>query len=181
MIDVLSPWRQSKGYSVDEPMLVLLDGLLSHVTDEIKFICSVHNIRLRLLPPHCSHALQPLDVSVFRSYSQRMKMLRGHPMVKLAGNLKGLSDAWLKRRRAIAAAILAFQQAAVSPIILHSFSKIGIYPISLARMVNGTPYVMNISADQKKQLLDDELSVDTLFADDLPNPSVRIDQHIKHF
>lgn len=45
--------------------ILLLDNHGSHITTEFMWICFQNNIRLIYLPPHSSHVLQPLDLSIF--------------------------------------------------------------------------------------------------------------------
>lgn len=45
--------------------LLIADGHSSHVTARVIAFCMEHAIDLLILPPHCSHELQPLDVGVF--------------------------------------------------------------------------------------------------------------------
>ena len=42
-----------------------MDGHGSHITANVIAHCMEHAIDLLILPPHTSHVLQPLDVSVF--------------------------------------------------------------------------------------------------------------------
>ena len=42
-----------------------MDGHSSHIAAKLIAFCMEHLIHLLILPPHCSHFLQPLDVSVF--------------------------------------------------------------------------------------------------------------------
>ena len=51
--------------SKERPLLLLFDGLKSHVTLELLESTEKNNIILYCLPPHSLHLLQPLDVSVF--------------------------------------------------------------------------------------------------------------------
>jgi hypothetical protein len=51
--------------SPEEPVLVLYDGHKSHVALDLIQWAKAENIVLFVLPPHCSHLLQPLDVSCF--------------------------------------------------------------------------------------------------------------------
>ena len=50
-----------------EPRLLIFDGHGSHETLEFMWECYSNNIYLLFLPPHTSHVLQPLDLSVFSS------------------------------------------------------------------------------------------------------------------
>lgn len=45
--------------------LLIMDGHGSHITANVISFCMEHAIDLLILPPHTSHVLQPLDVSVF--------------------------------------------------------------------------------------------------------------------
>jgi hypothetical protein len=42
-----------------------MDGHGSHITANVIAFCIEHAIDLLILPPHTSHVLQPLDVSMF--------------------------------------------------------------------------------------------------------------------
>ena len=47
--------------------LLVADGHSSHITARVIAFCIEQAIDLLILPPHCSHILQPLDVGVFES------------------------------------------------------------------------------------------------------------------
>ena len=49
------------------PVLLITDGHKSHMTLDVIDTCHDNNVVLFCLPPHTTHALQPLDVSVFKS------------------------------------------------------------------------------------------------------------------
>ena len=51
--------------SESQPILLILDNCSSHVDVSIIDYAKKHYITLLSFPPHCSHRLQPLDVSVF--------------------------------------------------------------------------------------------------------------------
>ena len=54
--------------SINTPQLIILDGHHSHKTlAEVEF-CRSHGITLITLPPHCTHKMQPLDRSYFKSF-----------------------------------------------------------------------------------------------------------------
>lgn len=56
---------ESRQKSGEKPRLLIADGHASHITANMIALCIENNIDLLILPPHCSHLLQPLDVGVF--------------------------------------------------------------------------------------------------------------------
>ena len=62
--------------SANERRLLVVDGHYSYTTDEYMWACYQNNIQLLFLPPHTSHVLQPLDLTVFsvlkRAYRQEL-------------------------------------------------------------------------------------------------------------
>ena len=55
-------------YAVPEgPIILLTDGHKTHINIKVIDLCRENNIVLFCLPPHTTHALQPLDVVVFKS------------------------------------------------------------------------------------------------------------------
>ena len=50
----------------EEPHLIILDGHHSHKTLAAVEFCREHGIVLITLPPHCTHRLQPCDVTFFK-------------------------------------------------------------------------------------------------------------------
>lgn len=51
--------------SINDPVLLLLDNHNSHLSVEALDLARNNGIHILSFPPHCSHALQPLDVSVY--------------------------------------------------------------------------------------------------------------------
>lgn len=69
----------------DSYVLVLYDGHRSHFTITL-IECAIQNyIILFVLPPHCSHLLQPLDVSCFWSVRDSMELSLSFFLKKSAG------------------------------------------------------------------------------------------------
>jgi hypothetical protein len=56
---------ESKKKSGDRPRLLIMDGHSGHITGDLIALCLEKDINLLILPPHCSHLLQPLDVRVY--------------------------------------------------------------------------------------------------------------------
>ena len=63
MTTVFEP--STKPASPTQRRLLIMDGHGSHITANVIAQCMEHTIDLLILPPHTSHVLQPLDVSVF--------------------------------------------------------------------------------------------------------------------
>jgi hypothetical protein len=61
-------WRDTKKYRKGTYQLLICDGFGSHYTKEFVEFCEKQDIKLFFLPPHTSHFLQPLDVSVFHAF-----------------------------------------------------------------------------------------------------------------
>ena len=52
--------------------LLVMDGHASHITARFISFCVDDAIDLLIMPPHCSHILQPLDVSVFSPFKRAL-------------------------------------------------------------------------------------------------------------
>jgi hypothetical protein len=61
--NVFEPESHEK--SGNRPRLLFMDGHYSHITGDIIALCMENDINLLILPPHCSHPLQPLDIGVY--------------------------------------------------------------------------------------------------------------------
>ena len=53
--------------------MLIVDGHASHITNEVIEYALQHKIAIMCLPPHTTHKLQPLDVSVFRPLADAYK------------------------------------------------------------------------------------------------------------
>ena len=54
--------------SLDSPHLLIIDGHNSHIIVDVLCRAQEEGLHLLTLPSHCSHAMQPLDVSVFKPF-----------------------------------------------------------------------------------------------------------------
>jgi DDE superfamily endonuclease len=64
-IEYLKHFIKYSSVSVNKPALLILDNHESHISIEAIELCKESGAVLLTLPPHCSHRLQPLDVSVY--------------------------------------------------------------------------------------------------------------------
>jgi len=60
--------QKRRGVSSSNCHLLIVDGHNSHMSFQVIEKCSYVGIDLLTLPSHTSHALQPLDVSCFKSF-----------------------------------------------------------------------------------------------------------------
>jgi len=75
MDTIFENWLQHFIQTIDttKPNVLILDGHNSHITYRASQICKDNNIILLCLPPKTSHALQPLDVGVFKPLKNKWR------------------------------------------------------------------------------------------------------------
>ena len=61
----LNPRYAQQPRNEDQKLLILYDAHWSHVCSPVIEWARENNITLFILPPHCSHFLQPLDIGCF--------------------------------------------------------------------------------------------------------------------
>lgn len=110
-------------YRTQGKVILILDGHATHTSLEVVDLCESLGIELVLMPPHTSHALQPLDVSFFKPlkayYNQHATAwLHSHPQKAISKVGFGgiLKQAW--------------NQAATVGNAAKGFEKTGIYPLN---------------------------------------------------
>ncbi|XP_053593752.1 uncharacterized protein LOC128667486 [Microplitis demolitor] len=108
----------------EDPVLLILDGHTTHTNNlDVIDYARDHHVVILCLPPHCTHRLQPLDVSVMKPissyYEQEVKKwLSEHP------------------GRVVTPEVLpmlfsnALNKAAKPETIINGFRKTGIYPMN---------------------------------------------------
>jgi 4-hydroxybenzoate polyprenyltransferase len=109
-----------------EPRLLILDGHGSHETTDFMYLCYQHNIYLLFLPPHSSHVLQPLDLSVFSSLKSHYR--------KEVGYLTLLTDSSpLGKQNFLACYQKARREALSAKNIKNGWKATGLWPKSMAK------------------------------------------------
>ncbi|CAG4953195.1 unnamed protein product [Parnassius apollo] len=73
-VDVLKHIQRHTSCTKDNPILIICDNHESHVSIQAVNFCRDRGIVYLCLPPHTSHKLQPLDVSVFGPFKSRFKI-----------------------------------------------------------------------------------------------------------
>ena len=69
LINLFDRHTKQKARLGRDPRLLILDGHGSHINMEFLEWCEIHNIHVCAFPPHTTHRLQPLDVSLFAPLS----------------------------------------------------------------------------------------------------------------
>ncbi|CAG4994976.1 unnamed protein product [Parnassius apollo] len=110
-------------YRTPGKVVLILDGHASHTSYSVVDLCDSFEIELVLLPPHTSHALQPLDVSFFKPlktyyHQQATAWQHSHPN---QGITKVAFGALFQR---------AWNQAATVGNATKGFEKTGIFPLN---------------------------------------------------
>ena len=112
------------GASQNNPMLLILDGHSTHTTNiNVINLARDKGVHILCLPPHCSHRLQPLDVSFMKPlstyYTQAIECwLRNHPgRTVTVFQVAGLFNQ-------------AYLKAATAQVAASGFRKTGIYPVN---------------------------------------------------
>ncbi len=59
-------WFVEHTKDVSKPVLLIMDNHACHISIDVIETAKKNQILLLLLPPHCTHALQPLDTVTFR-------------------------------------------------------------------------------------------------------------------
>ena len=148
------------GISTEHMHLLILDGHNSHCTLDVVLEARAAGLDILTLPAHTSHALQPLDVSVFKSFKQNFGIYR---------------DFWTSRNLSQPATKstlahwvhLALRKALTKENISSGFRATGIYPLNPAA-VNSYLAPSDIFAASDDATAADDMPVD----EELPEPAV---------
>lgn len=110
-------------YRTQGKVILILDGHASHTIYSVVDLCDSLDIELLLLPPHTSHALQPLDVSFFKPlkayyHQQATSWQHAHPN---QGITKVAFGGIFKQ---------SWNQAATVGNAVKGFEKTGIFPLN---------------------------------------------------
>ena len=123
------------------------------------YLCYQHNVHLLFLPPHTSHVLQPLDLSVFSS-------LKSHYRTEISylGLLTDSSP--IGKRNFLACYCKARKEALSAKIIKAGWKATGLWPKSIAKPLL-SPLLLEISNStvstlQAPQSFDRTLGIDSL-------------------
>lgn len=77
--------------TAERPVLLLLDGHISHCSPQVIELARKNNVTLFALAPHTTHICQPLDVAVYKSFKSNLGK-----MVNLGKAIKG--NFWIAKK-----------------------------------------------------------------------------------
>jgi 4-hydroxybenzoate polyprenyltransferase len=141
-----------------EPRLLILDGHGSHETTDFMYLCYQNNVHLLFLPPHTSHVLQPLDLSVFSS-------LKSHYRTEVS-HLSLLTDSSpIGKQNFLACYSKARKEALSAKIIKAGWKASGLWPKSMAKPLMSPLLLENSNTAQNTpkaiESLNNTLTIDT--------------------
>lgn len=120
--------------SPEKPVLLLLDNHESHRTLDVIRYCRANGIHMLSFPPHCSHRMQPLDVSVFGPFKKAANELcadwvKQHPgRVTQITDLPEIMDKALLKGATEKNIIAGFKACGLWPYNRHIFDEIDFAP-----------------------------------------------------
>ncbi|XP_052257808.1 uncharacterized protein LOC127862643 [Dreissena polymorpha] len=109
--------------SQNEPVLILYDGHSSHISLDLIQWAKQEDIILFVLTPHCSHLLQPLDVSCFGPFEVAWN-------AALHSNLRASGGRTLSRYDVASLACKVYSSTLTATNIQAAFRKSGVYPFN---------------------------------------------------
>ncbi|KIJ94695.1 hypothetical protein K443DRAFT_51695, partial [Laccaria amethystina LaAM-08-1] len=111
---------QTKEKAAGETRVLLMDGHSSHFTADLLEYCLANNIEVYGYPPHCTHALQSLDVVYFAKMKECWKeAINKHEKLHHRGvNKEDFAKVWGS----------AYIKAFTKENIRSAFKKTGIWP-----------------------------------------------------
>lgn len=109
--------------SIDNPALILMDNHSSHVNLSVVEFARKNSIIIVTFPPHCSHKLQPLDVSVYGPFKTRYRVAMNEWMLSNPGKTITIYQVGQFVKE-------AYLHALSPKNVTSGFSKTGIYPLN---------------------------------------------------
>ena len=135
--------------NTQEPRLLILDGHGSHESTDFMYLCYQHNVYLLFLPPHTSHVLQPLDLSVFSPLK--------HYYRREVGHLSLLTDSSpIGKQNFLVCYQKARKEALSAKNIKNGWKATGLWPKSMAKPLM-SPLLLensNLTKETPKQVLE---------------------------
>lgn len=144
--------------SIENPTCLLMDNHESHLSIETLNLAKKYGVTILTLPPHCSHRLQPLDVSIFGPFkahynSAIQAWLLNHPGVPLSLYDIGFCVA------------IAHERSMTPANITSGFRKTGIFPFD-PNIFSEEDFLCSAVTDRPKNMSLSEKLNENIFAPD---------------
>lgn len=139
--------------TVEFPIIIFMDGHTSHINVAVAEFCAQKNIILYCFPPHASHMLQPLDVSVFGPFKKHWN----NSLDEFGRKFKGLS---MSRTHFFPVFQKCWEKAVESPgNVVSGFRKCGLVPFNVEavdfdRLIKPPP--SSFSPTKQSQLISEQ-------------------------
>ena len=119
-----------RGITKENKHLLILDGHVSHVINEAIKFGTENGLDILILPSHCSHEIQPLDVAILHLFKLNLAMEK---MQRMRKNYNWAKEATMKLNLAEMSA-QALAKALKPQSIKFGFLVTSIFPINKAAM-----------------------------------------------
>lgn len=122
-LDFITKFQQHIRCSVENPIILFMDNHVSHRTFEVLKFCRENGIHVVSFPPHTSHRLQPLDITVFGPFTNCANQFIADWLKSNPGRTMTIHDM---------APIInnALQTAATERNIISGFGNSGVLPLN---------------------------------------------------
>jgi hypothetical protein len=120
---------QTREKAAGRQRLLIADGHGSHIRADFIAYCMENDIDLLIMPPHCSHLLQPLDVGVFSAF-KRYHTVETHAISRLSSQRIPRSE-WIELLSRARSKAMSREN------ILSGWRATGLWPITPMRVLNG--------------------------------------------
>lgn len=155
--------------SKETPILLIMDNHESHCSLENVLYARDQGIVILTLPPHCSHRLQPLDVSVLGPFKKALSVVQNDWLVSNTGQKISIHEL-------TGLCASAYDQSFTRKNILSAFKQCGIWPYSSTVFSEedfACPIVNEISEEVSLNEIENGagLIVNQTLTNELPNPS----------
>lgn len=127
--------RLTKEKAKRDYRLLLLDRHGSHLAPAFIDYCDAHRLLLAVIPPHCSHRLQPLDVALFKPLSRREYGVELDELLRCNQSLGNL-----RKNDFLRLSCAAFTSAFTPNNILSSFAATGVHPRDADAVLKRLPH-----------------------------------------
>ena len=139
--------------------LLTMDGHSSHITANVIAFCMQNAIDLMILPPHCSHILQPLDVGMFAPLKRALASETNAALQLNSGRIS--------RAKWVEMYIRTRAKALTTTIVLAGWRGAGLVPLSPISILKKLPTGMTRAA-QIPHTPPRQLNLDLLLLDSSP-------------